>query len=207
LHALPRRPGATAGAVALGLRPAPVNLANTGIEWPPKHLYWTIKHGLKLTGMPAWQFRLQEDELWALVAYVRKLPYETPRQFQDELRADLAAQRASPPGNAAAPALQIRETLGGVTAGHPDRGRHVIQQYAGISCHEIRGVVGASVPVGPPLDGMGVRSFIAGVMQNTTTNMVARLRAPQQFLPEGAVPNLGVREEDARVAAHLETLR
>jgi hypothetical protein len=54
---------------------------------------------------------------------------------------------------------------------------------------------------------MGVRSFIAGVMQNTTTNMVARLRAPQQFLPEGAVPNLGVREEDARVAAHLETLR
>jgi mono/diheme cytochrome c family protein len=201
-------PGLPPEPFALGLRPAPANLANTGIEWPPAHLYWTIKHGLKLTGMPAWQFRLREDELWALVAYVRKMPYETPRQFQDELRAFLAAQRASAPGEAAAVEVDVRESLGGIGAGDPDRGRHVILQYACISCHEIPGVVGASVPVGPPLDGMGVRSFIAGVLQNTPANMARWLREPQRFLPDGAMPNLGVREQDARdMAAYLETLR
>ena len=201
-------PGLPPEPFALGLRPAPANLANTGIEWPPTHLYWTIKHGLKLTGMPAWQFRLQEDELWALVAYVRKLPYETSLQFQDALRAYVAAQRASTPGDVAAPTPPIRETLGGIGAGNPDRGRHVIQQYACITCHEIPGIVGASVPVGPPLDRMGVRSFIAGIMQNTPTNLAAWLREPQRFLPDGAMPNLGVPEQDARdMAAYLETLR
>jgi mono/diheme cytochrome c family protein len=200
-------PGVPPEPFALGLRPAPANLANTGIEWPPTHLYWTIKHGLKLTGMPAWQFRLQDDELWALVAYVRKLPYETPRQFQDELRSYVVAQRAAP-AKASAGAAVIRESLGGIGAGDPDRGRHVILQYGCITCHEIPGAVGASVPVGPPLDGMGVRSFIAGVLQNTPVNMAQWLREPQRFLPDGAMPNLGVREQDARdMAAYLETLR
>ena len=98
--------------------------------------------------------------------------------------------------------------VAGDDTGDAERGRHVLQQYACIACHEIPGIVGASVPVGPPLDHMALRSFIAGVIESTPRNMVRWLRMPQQFVPDGAMPNLGVSEQDARdMAAYLESLR
>ena len=48
--------------------------------------------------------------------------------------------------------------------GDPVRGRHVMQQYGCVTCHEIPGIVGASAPVGPPLDRMATHSFIGGVL-------------------------------------------
>jgi len=88
------------------------------------------------------------------------------------------------------------------------RGRHVLLQYGCVTCHEIPGVTGAAIPVGPPLDRMGSRRFIAGVLENTPDNMVRWLRTPQEFVPDGAMPNLGVAERDARdMAAYLESLR
>ena len=203
-------PGIAPEPFALGLRPTPANLANTGIEWPPADLFWTIKHGLKMTGMPSWQFRLPDDALWAIVAYLQVLPYESPRQYRSTLStaaatpptatssAAMSAAAAVGPGSLAAPALP----------GNPERGEHVMQQYACIVCHEIPGIVGASVPVGPPLQHMARRSFIAGVIPNTRDNMVRWLRAPEAIVPDGAMPNLGVTEQDARdMAAYLQTLQ
>jgi cytochrome c2 len=55
---------------------------------------------------------------------------------------------------------------------------------------------------------MATHSFIGGVLENRPQNMVRWLRAPEQFVPDGAMPNLGVREQDARdMAAYLDTLR
>jgi len=191
-------PGIAQERFALGLRPAPANLANTGIEWPSADLFWTIKHGLKMTGMPGWEFRLPDDALWAIVAYLRVLPYESPRQYRSALETAQRSVSTQPPIVVAAPA----------TLGDPERGRHVVQQYACIVCHEIPGIVGASVPVGPPLATMGRRRFIAGVIENTPDNMVRWLRAPEEIVPDGAMPNLGVTKRDATdMAAYLETLR
>lgn len=200
-------PGMAPEPFALGLRPAPANLANTGIEWPARDLFWTVKHGLKMTGMPGWAFRLADDDIWTIVAYVQAMPYESPRAYREALAG--AAQTTSTQRAASAETRQPVVTTDSPGAiGDAKRGRHVIQQYACIVCHEIPGVVGASVPVGPPLDRMGMRSFIAGVIENTPQNMVRFLRAPQQFVPDGAMPNLGVREPDARdMAAYLDSLR
>jgi mono/diheme cytochrome c family protein len=190
-------PGIAPEAFALGLRPTPANLANTGIEWLPADLYWTIKHGLKMTGMPGWGYRLPDDALWAIVAYLQVLPYESPREYRSALSLP-ARSTAKPPSSVEASAMPA----------DPARGRQVIEQYACIVCHEIPGVVGASVPVGPPLQRMARRSFIAGVIPNTPDNMVRWLRAPEAFVPDGAMPNLGVTEQDARdMAAYLETLQ
>jgi mono/diheme cytochrome c family protein len=199
-------PGVAPEPFALGLRPSPANLANTGIEWKPNELYWTIKHGLKLTGMPAWEFRLRDDALWAIVAYVQRLPYETPREYRAMLGREqsqsMPIANAGEDSQAAAP-----DTLQ-PAPGDPDRGRFVILQYGCIVCHDIPGVVGAAIPVGPPLAKMGMRSFIGGRLANTPENMVRWLRAPQQFVPDGAMPNLGVSERDARdMAAYLESLK
>jgi mono/diheme cytochrome c family protein len=198
-------PGVAPEPFALALRPAPANLANTGIEWPPGSLYWTIRNGLKLTAMPAWESRLTNDELWAIVAYVEKLPYETPRRFADELRASGVPPPAPrrPPDD-----LPPAGALGQAIGGDADRGHHVMLQYGCVSCHDIPGVVGAAIPVGPPLARMGLRSFIGGVLENTPENMVRWLRTPQAFVPDGAMPNLGVSVRDARdMAAYLRSLR
>jgi mono/diheme cytochrome c family protein len=200
-------PGVAREPFALGLRPIPANLANTAIEWSAGDLFWTIKHGLKMTGMPAWEFRLTDDVIWTIVAYLQVLPYESPRAYRNELRATTPS--ASMHDDAGVAGNQDLSMNGAEhDTGDAERGRHVLQQYACIACHEIPGVVGASVPVGPPLDHMALRSFIAGVIENTPRNMVRWLRMPQQFVPDGAMPNLGVSEQDARdMAAYLESLR
>jgi mono/diheme cytochrome c family protein len=200
-------PGVAPEPFALGFRPAPANLANTGLEWKPAELYWTIKHGMKLTAMPAWEYRLPDRDLWAIVAYVQRLPYESPRAFREALRASAAAPQPSPARmDAATAAGASAKRL--APAADPERGRHVLLQYGCLTCHEIPGVVGAAIPVGPPLDRMGSRRFIAGVLENTPANMVRWIRAPEQFVPDGAMPNLGVPERDAAdMAAYLESLR
>ena len=199
-------PGVAPEAFALGLRPPPANLANAALEWRAPDLYWTVKKGLKLTGMPAWEFRLPDDAMWAIVAYVQRMPYESPRAYEDALR----GLGQLPPAESDVTLMRDRaaQSIGRGSAGDAERGRHLLQQYACVTCHKIPGVVGASIPVGPPLDQMARRAYIAGVMQNTPTNMIRWLQAPRKFVPDGAMPNLGVTDQDATdMAAYLQTLR
>lgn len=76
------------------------------------------------------------------------------------------------------------------------------------SCHTIPGIVDANGLVGPPLDRIASRQFIAGVLRNTPDNMVEWLRFPQRIVPGNAMPDLGISEADAqRLTAYLETLK
>jgi len=199
-------PGVAPEPFVLGLRPTPANLANTGIEWPPAQLYWAIKHGMKLTGMPAWEYRLADDDLWAIVAYIQRMPYESPREFHERIAASASPSAPMRPLSSATDDSANRLTTAG--GGDARRGRHLLLQYGCDVCHEIPGVVGASMPVGPPLDHMGLHSFIGGVLQNTPGNLVRWIRTPQKFVPDGAMPDLGVTDRDAiDIAAYLESLR
>src|SRR5690242_8381668 len=67
---------------------------------------------------------------------------------------------------------------GSVTAG-----RRYIVSYGCGTCHSIPGVPGAHGMVGPPLDQFYGRSFIAGRLPNTETNLVRWLQDPQQIQP------------------------
>src|SRR5207244_362236 len=67
-------PGVAPEAFALGLMPPPANLAEVARTWTAAELYWAIKHGIKMTAMPAWEYRLSDAELWAIVAFVARLP-------------------------------------------------------------------------------------------------------------------------------------
>lgn len=93
-------------------------------------------------------------------------------------------------------------------AGDAEAGRRALSQYLCATCHRIPGVTGANKHVGPPLDGIGSRKYLAGVLTNTPENMIRWLQGPQQVDPLSAMPDLGVREQDARdMAAYLSTLR
>ena len=45
-------------------------------------LYYTIYNGVRLTGMPAWGGEDDDEEIWALVHFIRKLPTLTPQQSE-----------------------------------------------------------------------------------------------------------------------------
>ena len=48
----------------------------------PAEEFWVVKHGLKMTGMPAWGVTHDDELLWDVVAFLRKLPELTPDQYQ-----------------------------------------------------------------------------------------------------------------------------
>jgi cytochrome c len=94
------------------------------------------------------------------------------------------------------------------TGGDPDRGRHLIRQYGCGTCHEIPGAPGARGTIGPPLEKVAMRSFLAGRLSNTPENMMRWIRHPQQEEPGVVMPEMGVTDADARdLAAYLYTLR
>jgi cytochrome c len=95
-----------------------------------------------------------------------------------------------------------------LTGGNAYAGREKAREYGCGSCHTIPGVAGAHALVGPPLDGIAGRMFIAGVLTNTPQHMVSWIVDPPAIDSATAMPNLGVTEEDARdIAAYLYTLR
>jgi mono/diheme cytochrome c family protein len=55
-----------------GLYPRPPDFTRHRVE--PSSAFWIIKHGLKMTGMPAWGKSHDDESIRALVAFVRKLP-------------------------------------------------------------------------------------------------------------------------------------
>jgi cytochrome c1 len=91
--------------------------------------------------------------------------------------------------------------------GDPDRGMQAIGHYGCSSCHTIPGVRGADALVGPPLDRVGGRGYIGGVLQNTPDNMMRWIENPPGVDPMTAMPNMHVSEADARdIASYLYTL-
>lgn len=100
------------------------------------------------------------------------------------------------------------ETAAKVTGGDPHNGKEQIQRYGCGSCHTIPGVPGANASVGPPLDKLGSRTYLAGELTNTPQNLVRWIQHPQQVEPKTAMPDLGVKDQDAKdIAAYLYTLR
>jgi len=69
---------ASASPVARGLYPAPPQLADEGVEDDAEGVsYWKIKHGIRLTGMPAWGPTMNDRQIWTLALFLKhmdKLP-------------------------------------------------------------------------------------------------------------------------------------
>jgi cytochrome c2 len=78
-------------------------------------------------------------------------------------------------------------------------------QYGCPTCHVIAHVPGAVGKVGPSLDDLAQRSYLAGTLQNTPKNLTHWIQHPQKIHPGTAMPEMGVTSEDAtRIAAFLQ---
>jgi mono/diheme cytochrome c family protein len=66
-------PGMGDNEMRQGLYPKPPNLAARRDRGPAES-FWIIKHGLKMSGMPAWGVTHDDEAIWGLVAFVQQLP-------------------------------------------------------------------------------------------------------------------------------------
>ena len=68
-------PGADWAKFSEGLRPDPPDLKDVAKERAPSHLFWVIKNGINMTGMPSFALAgVQDEEIWKIVAFVKMLP-------------------------------------------------------------------------------------------------------------------------------------
>jgi mono/diheme cytochrome c family protein len=64
------------------MNPKPPDLADVAGQRTAAELFWVIKHGIRMTGMPAWGPTHSNDQLWALVALVERLPDLSEEAFR-----------------------------------------------------------------------------------------------------------------------------
>jgi cytochrome c2 len=92
--------------------------------------------------------------------------------------------------------------------GNARSGRIEIRRYGCNACHNIAGVPGARGLIGPPLDGISQRYYIAGELPNTPDNLMRWIQHPHAVEPHTVMPEMGVTEQDSRdIAAYLYTLK
>jgi cytochrome c553 len=74
-------PGVTKSDIRPGLYPHPPNLAQEDLR-DGRRAFWIIKHGIKMSAMPAWGKTLDDAAIWELVSFLRKMPAMTPERYQ-----------------------------------------------------------------------------------------------------------------------------
>jgi mono/diheme cytochrome c family protein len=67
--------------MSAGLYPPAPELAR-GNTLSPAEQFWIIKHGVKLTAMPAWGKTHDDELIWDMVAFIRQLPSMSPQQYR-----------------------------------------------------------------------------------------------------------------------------
>jgi cytochrome c len=102
---------------------------------------------------------------------------------------------------------RYREAARLTGGGDAQAGMVAIRHYGCNGCHMIPGIAGANGVVGPPLTGLAQRVYIAGVLPNTTENLMKWIQRPQQIVPRNAMPDMNVSEKDSRdIAAYLYSI-
>jgi len=67
-------PGVEWAKFSEGLHPDPPDLKEVADD-EPRMIFWVIKNGINMTGMPSFaQAGAQDDEIWSIAAFVKKLP-------------------------------------------------------------------------------------------------------------------------------------
>lgn len=102
-------PGVEKSEMSQGLYPQAPELAR-GTDLTPAEQFWTIKHGVKLTAMPAWGKTHSDQLIWDMVAFIRQLPRMTPEQYR--------AAVGSAPADHDQMMKQMMPGMAGAPAGH-----------------------------------------------------------------------------------------
>ena len=68
-------PGVKWAKFSEGLHPDPPDLKELANDRAPQQLFWVIKNGINMTGMPSFgAIEVPDHEIWTIVAFVKQLP-------------------------------------------------------------------------------------------------------------------------------------
>lgn len=76
-------PGVHRAQWAKGMLPLPPHLVEQAAEWEPNQVFWLLKNGVKMTGMPAFGPTHEDQELWDITAFVVQLPGMTAQRYTE----------------------------------------------------------------------------------------------------------------------------
>jgi len=82
-----------------GMEPQPPYLLDAADRWKPRELFWIVKNGIKMTGMPSWRDELSDAQVWDLVAWLeatRQLPSQTYVRWRADRRCGSISGLPSP---------------------------------------------------------------------------------------------------------------
>lgn len=88
-------PGVNISAIGQGLNPDPPELSDAG-RAEPEETFWVVRNGIKMTGMPAFGVTHTDDEIWDIVAFLRRMGKLSPQEYQ--ALAQQAGVRGGEPG-------------------------------------------------------------------------------------------------------------
>ena len=80
------QPGVAKTELSIGLYPAPPQLAMRPLD-DPAAAFWVIKHGIKMSGMPAWGKSMDDESIWGMVAFLRLLPDMSETDYREMVNA------------------------------------------------------------------------------------------------------------------------
>jgi hypothetical protein len=76
-------PGVNWAKFSEGLQPAPPDLKEIGKAKDPPQLFWVVKNGIKMTGMPSFgSIGVPDQEIWTIAAFIKKLPTLSEADFK-----------------------------------------------------------------------------------------------------------------------------
>jgi hypothetical protein len=81
------------------MEPSPPYLIDVNRRFSPNELFWLVKNGIKMTGMPSWQNEMSDPEIWSVVAWLEvgpKLPPQTYLQWRASGKCGAAIGLPSP---------------------------------------------------------------------------------------------------------------
>lgn len=93
-------PGIKISEIGQGLNPTPPELAGEAGHEEAGEMFWVVKNGIKMTGMPSFGVTHSDQEIWAIVAFLKKMADLSPEEYQklvDEAGlGEAAAEQAEP---------------------------------------------------------------------------------------------------------------
>lgn len=97
-------PGHPRSEVVLHMTPEPPWLPETLDNWNRRELFHIVRHGVKYTAMPAWPSDRRDDEVWAMVEFLQRMPDMAPETFARLTAAGVHPLQPQPLDELSAPA-------------------------------------------------------------------------------------------------------
>jgi len=184
-------PGMEESEIRPGLYPQPPNLSRQRVD--PKDAFWVIKHGVKMSAMPAWGLSHDDMTIWSMVAFLQKLPGLSPAQYRELV--------------AKAPPDEEMEGGGhhhhGAAGGHDDDSEHP-HSHAADADHAVPPAVADTAPMEgydaravPAAEAVAV-AFHAALQKGDRSRVMALLAPEVQVVEDGETQT-----RDGYAAHHL----